>query len=245
MAGSARRLGDPPPRATRLPEGARVCRTDPLRSGTPTAEGNLPPRSVVVTFDDGYTSTLRAVPILEEFGFPGTVFVVTNFVESGAPLSWKGIEQWLRPETVGELRSLSWLELEQLATSGWEVGSHTLTHPLLTGTNDQSLSDELLQSRAVIERRLGRCSSIAYPYGVADQRVAEAARRAGYEVGCTLTFTHSVDEPLRRPRIGMGATGSRIRLAARFSRLGEAARRSRAARLARAARRRRTWLPDA
>ena len=207
-------------------------------------DGSLPDRSVVVTFDDGYASTLRAVPILEEFGFPGTVFVVTGFVESGDPLSWKGIDGWLRPETIGELRPLAWRDAETLVARGWEVGSHTTTHPLLTDVDDQRLGEELAQSRTTIEDRLGSCTSLAYPYGIADSRVADAARQAGYEVACMLTFAHLVDEPWRRQRIGMGAHRSRLRLAVQVSRFGLAARRSRAARLARAARRRRDWLPQ-
>jgi peptidoglycan/xylan/chitin deacetylase (PgdA/CDA1 family) len=58
------------------------------------AAGTLPPRTVVVTFDDGYASTLRAQPILEDVGFPATVFVVTGFLDDDAPLSWPGIDTW-------------------------------------------------------------------------------------------------------------------------------------------------------
>jgi peptidoglycan/xylan/chitin deacetylase (PgdA/CDA1 family) len=208
-------------------------------------EGTLPRRSVVVTFDDGYASTLRAAPILGELGLPGTVFVVTDFVESGDPLSWPGIDHWLAPETIGELKSLTWDDAEMLAAKGWEVGSHTMTHPVLTRADDERLEDELTQSRAVIERRLGQCTSVAYPYGVADRRVADAAGRAGYEVGCTLTFAHFVDEPLRRPRVGMSHQGTLLGLAVQVSRFGLAVRRSRAVRLARTLRRKRAWIPDA
>jgi peptidoglycan/xylan/chitin deacetylase (PgdA/CDA1 family) len=208
-------------------------------------DGTLPGRSVVVTFDDGYASTLRAVPILDELGFPGTVFVVTSFVESGKPLSWEGIDGWHHPSTIEELRPLAWSDAEVLLARGWEVGSHTMTHPLLTDVDDQRLRNELAQSRTAIESRLGSCTSLAYPYGIADARTAEAARQAGYGVACMLTFAQFVDEPFRRQRIGMGAHPTRIGLALRLSRFGLAARRSRAARVARAARRRRDWLPNA
>ena len=143
-----------------------------------------------------------------------------------------------------ELRSLTWRDAEELVARGWEVGSHTVSHQLLTRVDDEQLHEELASSRSVVERQLGRCTAIAYPYGQADERVAEAASVAGYDVGCTLTFAHVVDEPLRRPRTGMGPGASRTAMATRVSRLGQAARRSRAARLARAMRRRRPWLPD-
>ena len=206
-------------------------------------DGTLPRRSVAVTFDDGYASTLRAAPILEEVGFPGTVFVVTHFAETGRPLSWHGIEQWHRPETAGELRPLTWSDAEALAARGWEIGSHAVTHPLLTRVDDERLEAELVESRATIERRIGSCTALAYPYGQADSRVAACAERAGYEVAFLLTRAHFIDEPLRRPRIGMGRRATRIGLAVQFSRVGLAARRSRAARLARGLRRHRDWLP--
>ncbi len=208
------------------------------------AEGSLPPRSVVITFDDGYASTLQAAPILAEHGFPGTVFVVTSFVEAGGPLAWAGIEQWLQPATRDELTPLTWSELESLVAAGWEVGSHTDTHPLLTKASDAVLEAELLRSRAAIVRRLGTCTSLAYPYGLADDRVATAARVAGYDAACMLTFAHFVDEPLRRPRVGIGPSHTSARLTAELSRLGQFARRSGAARLARKLHRRRSWLPD-
>lgn len=203
------------------------------------SEDTLPPRSVVVTFDDGFASTVRAAPILAELGFPGTVFLVTRFVESGEPLSW--ISQALRPDTIEDLRPLTWRDAEELAASGWEVGSHTMTHPLLTGLDDESLRAELAESRVAIERRLGPCLSLSYPYGLADERVAAEAKRAGYEVASTLTFSHSVDEPHRRPRVGIGPTDTGMRLAVQVSGYGQAARRSVAAPLARALYRRRTW----
>jgi peptidoglycan/xylan/chitin deacetylase (PgdA/CDA1 family) len=206
--------------------------------------GTLPSRSVVLTFDDGYASTLQAAAILAEFGFPGTVFVVTEFMESGEPLQWAGIAEWHRPDTLGELRSLSWTDAEELAEQGWEIGSHTASHPVLTKVDDERLRVELAESRAVIERRLGACTSVAYPYGQADERVSAAAHDAGYEVGYMLTFAHIADEPWRRPRVGMGPRDRGLRLRLQVSGLGQASRRSRPARIARTLHFRRSWLPD-
>jgi peptidoglycan/xylan/chitin deacetylase (PgdA/CDA1 family) len=208
-------------------------------------ERTLPARTVVVTFDDGYASTLRAAPVLSEAGFPGTVFVVTRFADSGEPLSWPGIEEWATQETRDELRPLRWPDVERLAEAGWEVGSHTVSHPLLTAVDDDRLDDELVSSRRAIESRLGSCVSLSYPYGVADERVAAAAGRAGYRAACALSFTHLVDEPLRRPRTGLSAADTGVRLRLQVSRLGQRARRGAPARLARGLHRRRDWLPSA
>jgi peptidoglycan/xylan/chitin deacetylase (PgdA/CDA1 family) len=207
------------------------------------SERTLPSRTVVVTFDDGYASTLRAVPILEELGFPATLFVVTRFIDTDEPLSWPGIEQWTTSDTRDELRPVCWRDLERLLEAGWEIGSHTVSHPLLTAVDDERLLDELVASRRAIEARLGSCASLSYPYGVADDRVAAASERAGYSVACALTFTHLVDEPFRRPRTGLSAADTGVRLWLKISGLGQRARRGAPARLARKLHRRRDWLP--
>jgi peptidoglycan/xylan/chitin deacetylase (PgdA/CDA1 family) len=207
------------------------------------SDGSLPPRSLVITFDDGYASTVRAVPLLAEHGFPGTVFVVTRFVDSGEHLSWPGIEQWLKPETWGELCPLTWPELETLAEVGWEIGSHTATHPLLTAVDDDRLRQELIESGTAIAARLSSCTSLSYPYGVADERVRAAAGRCGYRSACSLTFAHLVDEPLSRPRIGLSGADQGLRLAVQVSSFGRRGRRSSGARVARALHVRRAWLP--
>jgi peptidoglycan/xylan/chitin deacetylase (PgdA/CDA1 family) len=209
------------------------------------AARTLAPRTVVFTFDDGYRSTLRAAEILEQHGYPGTVFTVAAFAESGAALRWPEIEHELSPASAGELAPLRWDELAALRDRGWEVGSHTVTHALLPGLDDARLAAELADSRRAIADRLGACETIAYPYGVADARVAAAARQAGYAAACTLTGAHVADEPYLRPRVGMTSADTGPRLRAKVSPLGVELRRSAAARTVRRLRRRRDWLPAA
>ena len=203
------------------------------------AEGSLPERSAVFTFDDGYASTERAADVLAGFGYPGTVFVVPPFVESGSRLSWFGVEH----EEPQHMRPLGWDQLAALSAAGWEVGSHTLTHPLLTVADDAALSRELADSRSQVADHLGDCRAVAYPYGQADSRVAAAAREAGYDVGYTLTGAHTADEPMLRPRIGLTGRDRGMRLRVKVSPASLAARRSPAAQLARRARRPRSWIP--
>src|SRR4051812_19882435 len=105
--------------------------------------GSLPPRPVVFTFDDGYASTMRALPILHGVGFPGTVFPVTRFVDTGKDLAWTGMVEERAQRSDGELRPLGWEDIEHLHDAGWEVGSHTLSHPLLTTVDDERLRSEL------------------------------------------------------------------------------------------------------
>jgi peptidoglycan/xylan/chitin deacetylase (PgdA/CDA1 family) len=201
--------------------------------------GSLPERSVVFTFDDGYASTAQAATVLAEYGYPGTVFVVTNFADSGAPLSWFGVEH----EDREQMQPMGWDELNALSGSGWEVGSHTTTHRLLTSAEEGALHRELADSRRRVIEQLGGCSALAYPYGMADARVAAAAAAAGYLVAYTLTMVETADQPLMRPRVGLSDNDCGVRLRVKLSRPMLTARRSGPARLLRRARRARAWIP--
>jgi peptidoglycan/xylan/chitin deacetylase (PgdA/CDA1 family) len=189
--------------------------------------GTLPERPAVVTFDDGFASILRAQPLLEEAGFPATAFVVTSFVDSGQPLSWAGMETSPDGADADELAPLAWRDLEALVARGWEVGSHTATHPVLPALGDGELHDELESSRKAITARLGACETLAYPYGLVDERVARAAAEAGYLAACTYTRVHWLDKPLRRPRLAVYPTDSGVRLRVKLSPPAARLRRSR------------------
>jgi peptidoglycan/xylan/chitin deacetylase (PgdA/CDA1 family) len=185
-------------------------------TGTP--EG----KTVVVTFDDAYRSVIElAEPILARLGWPGTVFVPTDFAGAGRPMSWPGIEEWSDGEYELELMPMSWEELDSLGALGWEIGSHTCSHPRLTELGDDALENELGRSKAVCEDRLGRpCESIAYPYGDHDLRVAEAARRTGYRAGGTLPKRLRAEDPLRWPRVGVYHVDDLRRFKLKVSRVG-------------------------
>jgi peptidoglycan/xylan/chitin deacetylase (PgdA/CDA1 family) len=145
-------------------------------------------RTVAVTFDDGYRSVLtRALPVLERLGLPGTVFVPTDFVGSDGPMSWPGIDHWVGSPYENELVGMSWDELGALRQAGWEIGSHTCSHPHLSRLDDATLQRELRDSRAACEAQLGACRTLALPYGDGDARVLAAAEEAGYSGVAGLT----------------------------------------------------------
>jgi peptidoglycan/xylan/chitin deacetylase (PgdA/CDA1 family) len=172
-----------------------------------------PGRVFAVTFDDAHRSVLDvAAPLLAERGVPATVFAPTDYVGTGEPTAWEGFEQYARGPHRDELVCLDWDELRGLADSGWEVGSHTCSHPRLTRLSDAALRDELTRSRALIEERLGRpCPSLAYPYSDVDSRVVAATAAAGYRQACTIPVGGSISLPLRWPRVGVFRTDSRRR----------------------------------
>jgi heparosan-N-sulfate-glucuronate 5-epimerase len=192
--------------------------------------GEGPRKPVVVTFDDGFRSVFEhALPVLSELGLPGTIFVPTDFV-GGGQMSWPGIEHWVGTAHGDELTCVTWEELRRLRAAGWEVGSHTRSHPVLPQLAEQELTDELVGSREVCARELGvPCRSLAYPFGAYDERVRAGAREAGYQAAAT-------DRPgelnvFSWPRIGVSAIDTPTRFLFKTSAGLRRARNTRAARL--------------
>jgi peptidoglycan/xylan/chitin deacetylase (PgdA/CDA1 family) len=113
-----------------------------IRCGAP-----LPDRAVVITFDDGHVDNYEyAYPIMEDLGFRGAMYVVANRT---ATYGFLGVEQ-----------------LKEMIGQGWEIGSHSLSHPDLTTLSGERLREELLNSKMLLEAELGiEVQSFAYPFG--------------------------------------------------------------------------------
>jgi peptidoglycan/xylan/chitin deacetylase (PgdA/CDA1 family) len=162
-------------------------------------------KTFAVTFDDAYLSVLElARPILERHGLPATVFAPTDGVDAEGPLLWPGIDQWHGGPHERDLMPMTWSQLRSLAAAGWEIGSHTATHPHLTQIDDAALGEELVRSKARCEERMqSPCPTLAYPYGDVDVRVAAAAAAAGYRAAAALPGRLGGRDALLWPRIGV------------------------------------------
>ncbi|MFI1396522.1 polysaccharide deacetylase family protein [Streptomyces sp. NPDC020681] len=130
----------------------------------------LPPRPVLITFDDGYEGVHRhALPVLAKHGFAATLFVSTG---------------WLRGayDEGGALDTmLDWDQVRELAAAGTEIGGHTHTHPQMDQLDDERLRYETVRCREVIADELGAVPvSFAYPYGYSSRRVRRTVRAAGF-----------------------------------------------------------------
>lgn len=143
-------------------------------------------RTFVVTFDDGYRSILEhGLPVLSALGVPATVYMPTDLTDEGGLFKYLGPAEM--PANEEDVRCMSWEEVRRLADAGWEIGSHTCSHPHLPAIDDEQLALELRRSREVCEEQLQRaCESIAYPYGSHDARVMKATAEAGYRFAVTL-----------------------------------------------------------
>jgi peptidoglycan/xylan/chitin deacetylase (PgdA/CDA1 family) len=162
-------------------------------------------KTLAVTFDDGFASVFeRAEPILTELGLVATVFVPTSFPSGEQALTWEGIETWQTSPEAHELRSMGWDALDELAERGWEIGSHTRTHPHLRRLSDEDLREELTDSREQICQHVSRgCRSLAYPYGEVDARIARIAAEVGYLAGACLSHSLAQRGPHLWPRVGV------------------------------------------
>jgi len=127
-----------------------------------------------ITFDDGYLSVYRyAFPALLERRMTATVYVVSGAID--------GTNEWDRRAGDQSEPMMTRAQVREMAERGFEIGSHTLTHPHLTGLTEAELTRELTDSKHQLEDVIGReVVSFAYPYGDYDDRVMAAAIAAGY-----------------------------------------------------------------
>jgi peptidoglycan/xylan/chitin deacetylase (PgdA/CDA1 family) len=166
---------------------------------TDAVKGNRGRAAVAVTFDDGYESVYdEALPEMLPRGVTGTVFPVVGSVG--------GLNRWdvnLAPRPV---RHLSWMQIREMAASGFEIGSHTLTHRDLTRLSPEALGRELRDSKKAIEDMTGvAVAAISYPFGRYSQRVLDAAAAAGYTCGFS-SFPGTHDHPMSVGRWAVYAT---------------------------------------
>ena len=183
-----------------------------------------------ITFDDGFASVYeRALPILERYGFPATVFVPTRFMDQDAPLAWPGIDEWLGGPHEAELAPMTREQLRSLIAAGWEIGSHTLTHPHLTELGDDELREQLTASKRECAELTGSdCTSIAFPYGDSDDRVIAEAEAAGYDAVAMLDATLERKSAFTCPRVGVYYVDSNLAYRLKVSPTVRRLRRSRA-----------------
>ncbi len=159
----------------------------------------LPPRPVILTFDDGYADFYtKALPALQGHGFTATLYVATAFVG--------GTSRWLQHMGEGMRPMLTWEQLAEISASGIECGAHTHTHRSLDMLPLSVVRYEIVRSKELLEERLGQqVSSFAYPYGYYSARVWQIVRAAGYASACAIKGTLSSlhDDPYALARLAI------------------------------------------
>jgi peptidoglycan/xylan/chitin deacetylase (PgdA/CDA1 family) len=162
----------------------------PLRSLVDYRQGKAPappPRSVVISFDDGHRSVYEtALPLIRKYRVPVTLFIYPSAISnSHAPYA------------------MSWEQLAELQATGlFDVQSHTYWHPnfkrekqrLAPAEYDKLVATQLQKSRTTLEKRIGgRVDMLAWPFGIYDEQLLESAERAGYAAAFSIDGRPSRD----------------------------------------------------
>lgn len=148
----------------------------------------LPQKPVVLTFDDSYESIYEyAYPVMQEFGYTGTVFIITDYI--GALNRWDVNLGWLT------FQHLNWDHIHEMKKHGFEFGSHTHRHPDLTRVSNDRIRHELMDSKKILEDRFGEAIRfVAFPFGRYNNQVVKIAKQAGYVRGCAFWNSLKNDE---------------------------------------------------
>ncbi|MBI3306402.1 MAG: polysaccharide deacetylase family protein [Candidatus Omnitrophica bacterium] len=137
--------------------------------------GKRKPRSkeILITFDDGnYTFAKDALPILERYQYPVTLFVVSESVQ-------RKVYGSMPLDLVKKLMQLKWINIQ----------SHSKTHPLLTRMNEDQIREEVAGSKKEFEELLNiPIHYFAYPSGDMDERVRRITQESGYRLAFTTAY---------------------------------------------------------
>jgi peptidoglycan/xylan/chitin deacetylase (PgdA/CDA1 family) len=115
---------------------------------------------VTFTFDDGYKNVYdNALPIFKKYGMVGVTFPIVQDIQEG------------------ESYCVTWPQLLEFQTAGWEIGSHTITHPRLTTLTPGQIDYELKRSKQILASQGITAKTLAFPYGAYNAQVLDYATR--------------------------------------------------------------------
>jgi peptidoglycan/xylan/chitin deacetylase (PgdA/CDA1 family) len=147
----------------------------------------LPPKPVILTFDDGYEDNyLNAFPLLQKHGMTGHFFIISDFVNAGRP------------------GYMTWKQIEEMAAAGQRFGSHSRDHPNLSGKSVDYLVWQALGGVEAIQEHLGYHPRwVSYPSGDYDQQAIKVYKSANYwgGLGVEQGATHTLGEIFHLHRV--------------------------------------------
>ena len=138
----------------------------------------LPPRSVILTFDDGYADNhAEALPVLRQYKFPATFFLVSGAIDSAC--------RWSSDLNLAGRRTMTQAQVRELLAEGMNIGAHTVSHTSMTNISTRDPSIDARISREDLELRFHhRVTTFAYPFGDCDSDAVTMVQRAGFHAAC-------------------------------------------------------------
>jgi poly-beta-1,6-N-acetyl-D-glucosamine N-deacetylase len=188
----------------------------------------LPPKSLIITFDDGHSGNYRLLPVIKKYNMPVTIFICSGIVGTKRHYwfkfkdlkvesdDFKTMPDHRRQKLLSEIgfdkvREMDYpqaLTEEQICEMKGHVNfqSHTVFHPVLTGCSDEESWIEISTSKSTLESNYKlRINAIAFPNGNYGEREIDYVRKAGYE--CALTAKNGYNsgsvDLFRLKRIGI------------------------------------------
>lgn len=142
------------------------------------AKNGFTKKPIILTFDDAYEGFFKfALPILLDYQFTGTLFVISRYVNR-----WNAWDVNLGGK---KFKHLSWNQLVELSNLGFEIGSHGMYHKDFTQMNEKHLYTELTQSKKEIEDHISRkVHFLSFPFGRYNKRVIDSAIACDYKKAC-------------------------------------------------------------
>lgn len=169
----------------------------------------LPPKAVIVTFDDGHKGNYDLLPVFIKYNIPATIFLCSGIVNTSRHYWFRHDKQQIPDQALKKLDNKD--RIEFLKNMGFEVEkeyespqalsktqiiemmplvdmqAHTVYHPILTKCDDAEAMKEIVQSKSDLERDYGiNINAIAYPNGDYSEREIRIAKEAGYTCGLTV-----------------------------------------------------------
>jgi peptidoglycan/xylan/chitin deacetylase (PgdA/CDA1 family) len=178
---------------------------------------SLPPRPVLMTFDDGYRSVFSlARPILQKYGIPAIVFVCSDPVENQELLWYDAAARSLGEAEVEAMAKLPYAEWQKAAAKldkkvcnddpnapltveelkmlsaipGIEIGGHTSTHVRLTMANNEEQLEQVFRNKKALEQWIGlTIRAFAYPNGLPGEDYDNSSVSVVHDAGYEFAFT--------------------------------------------------------
>lgn len=151
----------------------------------------LPEKPIVITFDDGFRDNyVNAYPIIKEYGFQATVFLIVDLVESDMTFKHNKIKS----ADSDFDKMLTWDQVKEMFQGGMEFGSHTCSHANLLNISQQQTELEILGSYSKFEQKTGYPPLFfCYPYGAFDPGIKALVEKAGFR-GAVVTPNRYIEK---------------------------------------------------